>query len=136
MIPDDKGLKVLKFININELTSIQVQKWYFSQLMRKAENLETLSINKIKGKKENKEIFLKVALDFIRTSNNLRNLSLVMTNTEAEAGHKFLKKLANSDCQTIENLDLSCPETDKMRCKWFEDQLDEPVEDLIYFIEQ
>ena len=78
-------------------------------------------------------MFLEVALDFIRASSCLKNLTITMSNTEAETGQQFLNDLAETDCETVENLDLSCPETEKMCCKWFQYQ-DEPVQALIEFM--
>ena len=81
-------------------------------------------------------MFLEVALDFIKTSNCLQDLTICMSNTEAKAGRDFLEALANEvECDTLQNLDLNCPESEKMACKWFQQQ-DEPVEALIEFVKR
>ena len=76
---------------------------------------------------------LRVALNFIKKSTQLRTLILSKTNTEAGPGRQFLADLLNSGIDTLENLDLNCPEHEKMNCKWFNEQ-EEPVLTLMGII--
>ena len=99
----------------------------FDPLVDKASNLETLEINGIMSNHTNKEVMLKVALNLIKKSSQLRTLILSKTNTETQAGRQFLAALMDLDFNTLETLDLNCPDNDKMYCKWFDDGADEPV---------
>ena len=76
---------------------------------------------------------LRVALNFIKKSTQLRTLILSKTNTEAGPGLQFLRALQNSGIDTLENFDLNCPEHEKMNSKWFNEQ-EEPVEALMAII--
>ena len=76
---------------------------------------------------------LKVALNFIKKSTQLRTLILSKTNTEAGPGRQFLADLLNCGIDTLENLDLNCPEHAKMNCKWFNEQ-EESVSTLMQIV--
>ena len=85
LITEEEGLQVIRFIAFQD-NEVELAQWCFSQLTSKAHNLKTLVISQLMGRKENKEMFLDVALDFIRASGCLRDLTISLTNTEAEPG--------------------------------------------------
>ena len=115
------GLEELVFANLQETNkNSDYDEWVFNQLVNKASNLKKFEITGMMMAPcpNNRQTFLNVALNFINTSNNLRELKVSRMAATTEMGKDFLEKLANSDLTTLEHLDFEHLPRAKTCCKW------------------